>query len=208
RAEHIRLQCRYEDLPAGAPERRELWNRAWELEKQHRDSWFGALSALVDDVPNISRGFPDFIYATTEKFLLNAPEIFRLAPIREVMLYGALPHIEGLANCPFLTRVRALIFIGPDPEDDDDDSQPLNADGAPVLAGSPHLHNLRDLDLERQAIASGGLTALARAKVLAGMEYLRLEKNRITDKGLRSLAKAAHLTQLKRLELADNRIGA
>ena len=113
RAEHIRLQCRYEDLPPGAPERQELWNRAWELEKEHQDAWFGALTALVDDIGLTSRGFPDSITASTAQFLLKAPEIFRLAPIRELLLFGALPHIEGLANCPYLARVRALILIGP-----------------------------------------------------------------------------------------------
>jgi uncharacterized protein (TIGR02996 family) len=89
-------------------------------------------------------------------------------------------------------------------------SDAIHAAGAAALAESPHLTDLRSLDLAGHHIGDAGLRALAHSPNAAALEVLDVSQNdvgEVGDSGVEALTESPHLGRLRRLDLTRNRLG-
>ena len=113
---------------------------------------------------------------------------------------GALARIQRLslrnngitdAGAPALAQLAALSHL-------DLDGNGLTATGIRALAGSPHMANLRTLQLYRNRLGVDGAEAIARSHALSGLRRLGVYATGVRDKGVAALAGA--LTRLESLD--------
>jgi carbon storage regulator CsrA len=76
-----------------------------------------------------------------------------------------------------------------------------------LLAASPYLARLAELDLSDQDLGDGEAALLAASPHAASLNALVLRRNQLGDAGAAALARSPHLTGLARLDLTGNRIG-
>jgi uncharacterized protein (TIGR02996 family) len=198
RSEFIRVQIQLTRLPADAPEREPLASREKQLYQQHNDDWTAGLVDLGTTVWKYERGIAHSAHSTTGKFVANAEQVFRLAPLlRDMRLSGAGKYRQELAALPYLAQLTGLSII--------DGTRPtLLQAGALALAASPYLTNLERLELHWTGIGDRGLAALAQSPAVARLESLALEDNRIGLVGLTALAQARPLGGFTELDLSRN----
>jgi hypothetical protein len=68
--------------------------------------------------------------------------------------------------------------------------------GLRALLGSPHLVNLRWLNLKSCGLGDAGAKVIAQSRYLTGLETIVLECNDITDEGAFALAESPHLPRM------------
>ncbi len=85
--------------------------------------------------------------------------------------------------------------------------QALSDRDATLLAGSPHAAGLRSLVLRNNQLGDAGAAALAGSPHLGGLITLDLGGNRVGAAGARALASSPHLLCLRRLRLSGNPLG-
>jgi uncharacterized protein (TIGR02996 family) len=218
RAEFIRAQCERVRPDTEGGRAAALEARAAKLLSDHWTAWVGPLRAIVGQggdrlgeawmygtyhpagLSRFRRGFVEDITLRTGSFLTHAAALFRLTPVRRLRLWGAGPRAAQLAASPYLAEVGALEFV-------DYYSEPLTAEGARSLAGSPHLGRLRALSLYRNNVGDEGLRALAGAPWLANVRSLNLVDNGLSAEGARALAGPDRAASLAVLLLANNSLG-
>lgn len=167
RAEFIRLQMEAASLArkwAG-----EWWRpaiQADELLKPHREAWAGPIRARVVWY-DFYRGFVEYIKLDAEEFLARAGELYRLAPVRRLILTGVKPLAGELFRSPHLARIVQLCLS--DQQLDDHDIE--------LLAASPYLGKLAWLDLARNNITLAGIEAMAASSGLGALQYVNLVGN-------------------------------
>lgn len=76
-----------------------------------------------------------------------------------------------------------------------------------VLAASPTLAKLGNLDLAENLVGDEGLRYLAQSPNLGSVRYLELGNTGVGDAGIQALAESTGLGQLRELPLAQNRVG-
>jgi uncharacterized protein (TIGR02996 family) len=86
-------------------------------------------------------------------------------------------------------------------------NRPVHSTGVRVLAESPTLTRLQELDLKYNAIDADGACALAGSPNLTGLKRLALTGNRIGDRGLRALSASPRLRRVTDLDVSCNGIG-
>lgn len=171
RAEFIRLQVETaRRLRTGDPSYRDPARRAEQLLAPHRASWVGPIAQRVTWC-ELYRGFVEDIELDAAQFLATAPELYRLAPVRRLILKKAKPVIAELARSPHLARIVMLVLA----------DQGLDDRDAQALAASPHLGKLVWLDLARNKIGMPGVEALAAATSLPKLRKLALIGNPAGD---------------------------
>ena len=106
------------------------------------------LSAGVIGWPQVFRGFVERVCVDGRDFLAVADELFRLAPIRHLVLSGVPAVVDELAACPHLRRIRSLSLARYSAADE------LTDDALARLIRSPHLGNLAHLRLVHQCQVS------------------------------------------------------
>jgi uncharacterized protein (TIGR02996 family) len=107
-------------------------------------------------------------------------------------------HVRCLATNPCFASLRHLRFAMSRFDD------PM----AEELAASPHLRNLRSIDLQNNHVGVRGITALARSAVLDTVTSLELfNNNGIADAGIVALAGSEHVGKLRRLSLVSTGLG-
>jgi len=94
--------------------------------------------------PQVYRGFVERVAVRALRFLQMADELFRLAPIRHLVMIGVPEVVDQLAACPHLGRIRSLSLTRYGREDD------LTDDVLQRLIASPHLGKLAHLRLVDQ----------------------------------------------------------
>ncbi len=200
RGQFIQVECALEKLGPDDPLRRELEVQREALAFEHEEEWFGPLVRLISVGPDgggwvrSRRGFPHLLCVFAETFLRHAEEIFRLAPVRELALLRAGPHVRALAACVQLTRLSSLDVVG----------ARMGDEGARLFAASPHLRGLRALNLSTNNIGPAGARALAGSRYLASLQELRLRDNHVGDVGAQAFASSPHLGELTLLDLIGN----
>jgi uncharacterized protein (TIGR02996 family) len=175
---------------------------------------------------------------TVPDFLNRGEELFRHIPLRRVRLwrFPPSPHdillTRELARSSLLGRLPELDLSGSFCLDEDlielaasphlgaltrlDLSDQGRAGSAPrpsavgvrALADSPHLANLRVLDLSRLRLGPAALAALVWGSGLPRLEELIWPDNRCRDGGLRALAESPLLHRLITLRLGRNNLTA
>jgi uncharacterized protein (TIGR02996 family) len=222
RAELIRLSLERAKLPAYSQGK--LLGQEAGLWERRKDDWLGAVAGRLDCYW-AERGL--FAWEATAARFLSArfqaesgafPWVcelrLRRASVRSVGELGVIERFPSLwrlalgdgcfrheagptlAEASFLGHLAALELT----------KIYLLADGVRLLAGSPHLANLEELDLTQCGV-SHGAPALAEAPVLVRLRKLRLKMNGIDTQGAIALATSPHLTRLEELALPFNQAG-
>jgi hypothetical protein len=106
--------------------------------------------------PQIYRGFVERVAMRAGRFLELAEELFRLAPIRHLVLICVPAVVDQLAASPHLARIRSLSLPRHSGADE------LSDDTVARLVASPHLGQLAHLRLVHQQ----GLTARAYERIV------------------------------------------
>jgi uncharacterized protein (TIGR02996 family) len=234
RGEFIRVQCRLARLTPADPHYFDLYRRMEQLWAAHSETWLQPLHRALAERslslhalfyggmcvpcgPFFDRGFLEGVSMAADHFLTLADVLFRLAPVRKAVLYGAHDHMSALVRSPYLARLRALGLRGQHNDFTSSDFSenppgpawfaPIGDVGARVLAASPHLGGLTALDLGFNEVEDAGTQALAACPGLAGLTEFDLGLNRIGDGGARALASSPRLSRLGTLNLAGNSVG-
>ncbi len=141
-------------------------------------------------------GFIDYLVADCKALIEHGESLWQADPVPRLKVQGATGKaMAALAEAPFLARVRYLTIRGR-----------IGDRGAAALAKSPHLGNLRRLNLLDTGIGDKGAISLAGAETLSPTDMLCLTGNDIGDEGVVALAGSAILAGLHRLYLARNPI--
>jgi uncharacterized protein (TIGR02996 family) len=189
RAEFIRVQCELDKTGEDDPRRQGLKEREQGLLQEHRKRWVEPLNPLVLWA-GFCRGFVEEVDIQAETFLARADTLFRLAPVRSLLLSEPGDgHMADLAASPWLGRLASLDLR---PSGDS-----LSDEGARALAGSRHLANLRALHLAGTGPA--GVHTLLASPALPRLEVLRLEGCDLADCDAEALLEGWRLVSLKEL---------
>jgi len=201
RAEFVRLQVRLHRLSRLEPDHADLKARADDLGRAHHVEWVNQLPQLPGVHWEIfDRGFISAVrFDTPDAFFESADEVFAAAPIHEVRLHNFYwADATRLADCRHLARVRVL---------DMNDGNRIGNKGVEPLMLSPHLSNLTELKLGRNALGSAGARAIAQSRHSRRLKLLKLERNDMFDDGLRFLSESPNLAGLVILDLERTRTG-
>jgi uncharacterized protein (TIGR02996 family) len=220
RGEFIRLQCRLAAADSDAPGRAEAEGRVRALLARHRQRWLGPIAGMVAEA-EFRRGFVEAVALPAADFLLaRAEDLFRLAPVRAVRLYGPGQVMRQLAATPALARVSELTLVRhhlhpPQPARPEPwvwntrRTTPVSdslSGGLAVLLVSPFLTRLTALDLSLNGLEENDVAALVRSPCLARLTAVRLAGNHVGDAGARLLAEAPAAGNLAVLDLGGNGI--
>lgn len=192
--EFIQVQCRL----AAAPDSEIAWEwerREQELLAEHENEWAAEMRGLVEWW-TFRRGFVEEIAIAAPRFLQYADRLFDHAPILVVHLSRGREHVEALAECHWLSRLRHL----------DLSNNFVRDQGVKLLAQAPFLSELHSLNLSSAAVGDHGLQALACSPHLKNLRELYLCDNRISSAGVRALADAPLADRLDVLHLRFNPI--
>jgi uncharacterized protein (TIGR02996 family) len=175
RARHLRHQLTYAHL-----ERRSLVEQisdshsmnperlSFDEEQALEERWSGPVKSLgwIKEWDFV-RGFVGHVSLDPPSFLEHAAELFARFPIRHVSLDGAAAVIDELAACPYLERLVGLSIRWSQLEDRH----------VATLAASPHIRNLRYLDLFANRIGISGYEALCASPNLPDLLDVTLGNN-------------------------------
>lgn len=217
RAEYIRVQCRLAQYPFDEPDYPELLEREQDLARwlqmhaakkteqpalRNKLTWFGGFDSGESRM--YSRGFPDeFEYCdyddeptvNVENIVTALPITIARTTLRTLKMekaYGE--EIAGVVCSPAVSGLRGLSL-----SDLDDD----NGEAIRAIATSPHLHQLKRLDLDFD-ISDDELKELAKSVHLEALESLALDYP--SPAGLVSLTKARWFCNLRSLRIwSDSR---
>ncbi|MCX5746609.1 MAG: hypothetical protein NT062_29380, partial [Proteobacteria bacterium] len=128
----------------------------------------GPIADLVDSF-QFFRGLVARVTLRGAQWQLRAAELFALAPIQHVKLTKPLGDLDSLFAMPELLRLRSLNLPS--------QQQAFGDAGAIALARSPHVVNLRFVDLGGDAIGEAGVEALAASPYLEHAAYIHLIGN-------------------------------
>jgi uncharacterized protein (TIGR02996 family) len=200
RGELIRVQIdldREEREDRYSPRWRELSAREDKLLKAHKRRWSEPFRGLASFV-RFYRGFVESATLFVGGFCRKGEQLWRLTPLREARLSftaGGRATMADLAASPNLAWLRGL---------DLSNVWNLDDEGVSLLAASPRVSGLTELNLQRSRFSRPGLEALAASPHLAGLRQLDLSINRLDLEGLRALARSPHLKGLTELDLGNN----
>jgi uncharacterized protein (TIGR02996 family) len=215
RGEFIQLQCELARMAVDHPARAELTASKDQLLSRYWKAWLEPLRQAVGAgadglgwLPNVysrdrvaglfRRGFLEQIHLDAPTFTAAAPRLFRLTPVRWLLVTKAGAHAAALSQCPCLEEIEALWFT-------DYYSDPIDAAGAAALARSPYLGRLRSLYLYKNNIGDEGLEALVQAPWWLQLTDVNLGDNGISDRGAWALTRYCDRPhKLRKLDFADN----
>jgi uncharacterized protein (TIGR02996 family) len=203
RGELIRVQCQLSDLPAGDPQRAELFNRERELLEQHGERWVQPLRDL--GAAGVTRacfsgGLLERVRLPCEAFLQSAERLCAIEPaLSEIALSGINEHAESLAAMVFPEQIIALDLSGCriDP--------PLMRQ----LAAAAWWSGLEHVDLRFNQLQDEGVGTLASVASVGApsLRQLNLSNNGIGPAGVRELVSSHAYQRLVELDLSVNPVG-
>jgi uncharacterized protein (TIGR02996 family) len=221
RGEFITLQCRLETLDGLDPQRSEIQVRADEILQRYNGKWLQHVGRYITNA-EWRRGFVWRIHAIAPQFVAGSRQILAAAPAPEVTLIAVRKHVDAVASAPTgqcakldirrqhlsaehvarivgsptIRGLRGLGLFG----------QPLGPSGIDVLATTPHLTSLDELELGNTVLLDEGVSRLVLSDKLRTLSVLGLAQNRITWKGAEMIARASW-PALMQLDLSHNPIG-
>ena len=198
KADLIRTQCALARLVPGHPRALELSARQANLILAYQAAWTAPLDDLAVGF-EFRRGLLEGVFVEARTFVARGDELFRFAPVRRVRVIDAAEHVEELAWCPHLARVRELDLCGRD----------LGPGGLNALLRSPYLGGVRELDLSFNALTDAAAANLARCVGLARLQRLSLSGNAsLGCTGAKAVAAAGWFAKLTALDISENRVRA
>jgi uncharacterized protein (TIGR02996 family) len=191
RAEFIRLQCRLAGKKLSAEKEKGLRKREQALLDAHEGEWAAPLAGLVRSW-RFRRGFVERVAMTPPQFVANAAALFRLAPVRHLVLVESNSGVEEAVASPHLAGVETLDFR----------DCFLKVEHVRHLADSPHLGGLRSLVLRFNNFGEEGLRVLAASRRMPSLTTLDLYETVQQDTtGVEALAAGPQWAGLERLVL-------
>jgi hypothetical protein len=184
----VQIQLAAGAVPAAAAR---LRRREQELLLRHEMEWSAPLHGLVKRA-RFRRGFAERVTVTAEGFLAHADSLFRLAPVRHLILTEVAGHLPRVADSPYLDRVGVLEF------------RTFAGKDIRTLVRSPHLRRLTGLVLRYARLNNADAFALAAAPTLARLTTLDLYGGNLGQEGVEALTTSAHLARLAELVLGGN----
>lgn len=134
-------------------------------------AWSNGVEKLVKHLEFI-RGFVDRVVIDARAYLEHTDELYRRAPIRQLVLTGVGDLAPTIAQDPRLSQIRWLSI----------DGKPTIGDaGLAAIAASPHLRGLRVLEVSFQGLSMAGLEALCASKQLPSLVYTNVAGNGFED---------------------------
>lgn len=167
RARFIRAQIALSKL-AVPDQTYELRSTSEKLNRVHAAVWALPLVALVDRY-QFDRGFVELVGLSAKHFLENAPQLFKRAPIRHLVLSAVLPSFPDLLRSEHLKGLRSLQL----------DRCELGDNEIAALANCENASELRWLSVTYNQIGENGVAALARSRCLKKLCYVCLAGNPI-----------------------------
>jgi uncharacterized protein (TIGR02996 family) len=135
---------------------------------RHGNDWSQAVDRIASD-PRFHSGFVEGVTIDARQFLAHAAELYRVAPVRHVVLTGARDVIDELAASPHLDRLASLGL----------DRNQLGDEDVRAIVASPHLGRLGQLDISFNDVGVAGLEALCASKNLPRLAHVNFEGNRV-----------------------------
>lgn len=154
------------------PDYRRMYLRTKELLSQHETEWTREVAQIAAHL-SIARGFVEGVTLDAPRFFDAVPRLYKLAPIRKLVLVDAGPLAEKIAQSPLLDQIVSLIFYN------QSKTHPIGDDGLRALAASPHVKRMKRLGLTSNDIGPTGLEALAESKRMPELIHVELGGNRI-----------------------------
>lgn len=202
-AEFVRLQCWLSARPEAHPAWEANWQREQELTGVYGAAWTAALGGFTSAPTEFDRGFPtdfyvhdiqEFTWAISELAGMTATDRLRIGRLGD-------ESVDVLGRCEGMTAIAEL--------ETNADVQGLTEEGVVRLVQSPHLQQLRRLDLSGTYLHSGNGDAayLAQEAVLPVLEHvhLGLDFGRGPTRSVASvirLLESPHRERLRGLEVA------
>lgn len=123
------------------------------------------------EAAGVMRGFVEYVRAPARAFLDHASKLFAIAPVLHVDLTQLEDLGAELFATPDIGRIHSLGLqrIG------------LGDEGAEQLAHSPHVRNLRYLDISGNQITQVGLEAICASTTLGELRYVDFARNLAND---------------------------
>jgi uncharacterized protein (TIGR02996 family) len=212
RAELIRVQIERARLEEFEPRWFDLAARERTLLDRRGSVWRGGLPAWTrKEWCWFRRGFPARLSTTISPFLKGAAGLWRSGPVDALVVRKATAaHLAKLADCPALGRLDRLDLSSRNQEPGANwyyYNDPIQAEGARILADSPHLGLLRALDLSFQRIGDDGARALASSTNLGSLTELDLTCASVGRAGVEALIDSPHRDRLTSLSLTARDLG-
>jgi uncharacterized protein (TIGR02996 family) len=183
RAEFIRVQCRLAAIDEDEPERRELQRREYELLADHGGEWAGPAIGRVQRW-QFRRGFIEQVTMEVGHFLKEARWLLDFAPIHELEVYfPRLEDIQALVGSRYIRRIRRLNL----------DHARLEDAGLVVLARAANLAGLTELSLRFNRFSSASLAELAGSPHLQQLRWLDVRANDLLREAFRDFVASCQL---------------
>ncbi|HTU16960.1 MAG TPA: TIGR02996 domain-containing protein [Gemmataceae bacterium] len=208
-AEYVRTAVEYGTIKDEYdPRKQALFDREQELERLHSDTWRQRLAGYLPDHLrswcwsdlHFARGLPGWVNANVSRFAQDAEALMRVFPITSAHL--GVMGAEDIALLGSLAAFRSCRWLGlhAPPE--------LGTVTIRAIVTSPHLGQLKSLQLFDLTMGDEGLIALAEAaERFPHLEMLELTRTGVTGIGVAALARSPLMTHLKNLWLRENAIG-
>ncbi len=208
-AEYVRVGvefCKIKD--EHDPRRHALFEREQELERLHSDSWRQRLAGYLPEPLrswcwsnlHFSRGLPAWVTADVARFAQDAEALLRVFPITTAHLGVRGPDDIALLGSTTAFRSCRWLSLHARPE--------LGTAAVQAIVNSPHLGQLKSLQLFGLQIGDEGLVALAEAaERFPHLEMLELTRTGVTGVGVAALARCPLMGHLKNLWLRENAVG-
>lgn len=177
RGQFVHKQIELSDLQRAGRLDGALFLECEALLSKHGAHWAGPIAARVHE-HRLLRGFVEWVTLDARTFVRDWRALYDLAPIRHVDLVDAAPIAAELAACEGLAQLRGLSFnlagtrFG---------KHRLGDAGARALLASPHLRELRYLDLRHNELHAESLAAVVGSAGLPRLEVGLLDGNHPTD---------------------------
>ena len=154
------------------PDFRRLTLRSNELIARYQATWTAPVRALADN-PIIIRGLVEGVTLPAVKFLSIAPQLYKLAPIRQIILVDTNGAAESIAMNPHLSQLVSLTFSNRSKV------AGIGDEGVSALASSAYVRKLKRLGLQANDLSIDGIDAIASSTQLRNLIYVELGGNRV-----------------------------
>jgi uncharacterized protein (TIGR02996 family) len=192
RGEFIRVQVERALPDLDEVRQAKNWLREQELLAAHEGEWVAPLRPWVREW-RFERGFVEWVRIPTEYVLGIGRQVFRLTPVRHARFNEATEYLPILTALPELACLRSL----------DLGYNLLTGDLVKPLAHSPHLAELRNLNLACNPLGNVGAFALAEAP-LCRLSELYLYRTQMGVAGLEAILAAQGWPGFTVLDLHSN----
>ena len=176
RGEFILAQCRRAAGGLSANEDADLRTRDKALLEKYREPWVLSLRGLVSNAA-FSRGFPDRVTMTVDRFADRFAEVSRETPVARLHLTGAYTVLTEIAEFEQLRGVVGLDLSG----------EHVSSVGLREFLASPHLTRLTYLNLGNNDLNDAGADVLAESPVLKRLHFLSVARCGLTPSGVSRL---------------------